>query len=135
MRTKLLLLIAIMLAALNGFSQNLFTLTGVVNDSLTSLPIEGVSVFIAGVAIGTVSTDQGRFMLFLPPGDYEMVFSLPGYQQVKVPISLAEDRFQPIVMKPESTKNSFWNWLVNKKSQGVESITKKTAHKEEMALK
>jgi len=54
-------------------------LTGVINDSASGKPLAGVSLFLNGTSKGTVTRNDGRFELAIPPGRYELIASAIGY--------------------------------------------------------
>ena len=59
------------------------TLTGVVTDATTGLPINGVTVSLSGV---TTTTDSGGNYGFtnITPGTYTLTFTKSGYQTLTV---------------------------------------------------
>ena len=60
----------------NEFGSRL--LKGVVTDSGTSLPLVGVTVYIKGTAVGTVTDDNGRYSLTVSDGS-EVEYNCMGY--------------------------------------------------------
>lgn len=60
------------------FGQSFASLSGVVKDSTTNLPLAGVSAVLAG---NTVITDDGGNYSFanITPGTYSVTFSKAGY--------------------------------------------------------
>ncbi|HTI90661.1 MAG TPA: carboxypeptidase-like regulatory domain-containing protein [Puia sp.] len=54
-------------------------LSGVINDSASGKPLAGVSLFLNGTSKGTVTRNDGRFELAVPPGRYELIASAIGY--------------------------------------------------------
>ena len=54
-------------------------LTGVINDSATGKPLAGVSLFLNGTSKGTVTRNDGKFALAIPPGRYQLIASAIGY--------------------------------------------------------
>ena len=67
-------------------SQN-FVIAGKVSDSATSLPLNGASVFAQNTTQGTISGEDGNFMIRLPNGGYDLVFSYTGYETKTLRIS------------------------------------------------
>lgn len=60
------------------------TLTGVVTDAGTGQPLAGVQVHIEALNRGVLTGENGRFfMVNVPPGTYEVVAQLIGYQSVR----------------------------------------------------
>ena len=56
------------------------TVSGIVSDQ-TGNPLPGVSVFIRGTSIGTITQIDGRYSLAIPAGGGELVFSYIGFHQ------------------------------------------------------
>ena len=56
-------------------------LSGVVLDSLSRKPIVGVSVQVESVRIGTMTDSAGIFLIDLPVGHYDLLFTHVGYQK------------------------------------------------------
>lgn len=57
------------------------TLSGRVLDDSTGFPISNVNVFLSGTSLGTTTDEKGEFVLRgIPPGTYELVTSIVGYQ-------------------------------------------------------
>ena len=60
------------------------TLSGVVADSVSGMPLEGATVFIAGSMMGTVANAEGRFTLSnVPEGAHRLYVSMLGYEPVR----------------------------------------------------
>jgi hypothetical protein len=64
------------------------TLSGSVRDSATGKPIPGVSVFLNSTSKGTVTHDDGTFVLYgIPPGRYQLIISAIGYATLAAEIT------------------------------------------------
>lgn len=86
---RLIYLPAFLLGALGAFAQQLPTQTvrGQVREAGTQAPLPGAAVQLAGADMGTVTDEQGRFLLeAVPVGRYEVRVSFLGY----APLQLAE---------------------------------------------
>lgn len=71
------------------FAQNKGTVTGVLTDkdaNNATLPFANAA--IKGTAIGTTTDQNGKYTLSLAPGNYTLVFSFLGYENVEVSISI-----------------------------------------------
>ena len=71
---------------------NLGTVQGTVRDSVTSVPLSGVSVTINGSVVATTNANGG-YSLIMASGDYQVGFTKTGYQQ----------QTQPLTIEPELT--------------------------------
>lgn len=58
------------------------TLEGRVTDAQTGDPLPGATVLVEGTAWGAATDLQGRYVLSLPPGHYEVDISLIGYASI-----------------------------------------------------
>lgn len=61
------------------------TITGVVVDKITKLPIIGASIAIEGSAIGTITDINGSFTLEVPYNSHSLI-SFIGYYTVNIPV-------------------------------------------------
>ncbi len=62
------------------------TITGTVTGSEDGMPIPGVSVFVQGTTVGTVTQPNGTYSLNVPQDAQTLVFSFVGMQRVEVAI-------------------------------------------------
>jgi hypothetical protein len=64
------------------------TLSGSVHDSTTGKPLPGVSVFLNSTSKGTITHNDGSFVLVnIPPGRYELIISAIGYATLQLELS------------------------------------------------
>lgn len=71
------------------FAQSKFsnTLTGKIIDSETGKPLFNVNVFLANTTRGAASDPDGAYLIEnIPPGSYQMIVSMIGYELVKVQV-------------------------------------------------
>lgn len=70
-------------------------------------PLLAASVGIEGKAIGTVSNNDGEFILEIPPGrDYILIASFLGYENYQDTINLAPGQILRLTIKLESTSKT-----------------------------
>ncbi len=86
MLRKLLLYLLICTAG-SKLSAQYFTVAGTVADSSLS-PIPEVNIFITNGSVVAKSDNLGHFFFELRTGEYEVVFSHPNYQQVRIKVVL-----------------------------------------------
>ena len=83
-RTPQLILVALaaFLAATGTLSGQQGTLTGVVTNSETGVPISAAQIQVLGgaQATGTLSDSQGRYRIDLPAGSYDLIVTVIGYR-------------------------------------------------------
>ncbi|MEO5683380.1 MAG: carboxypeptidase-like regulatory domain-containing protein [Chitinophagaceae bacterium] len=80
-------------------SQQEFTASGKITDSVTSLPLAGASVFCQNTTLGTITNSEGAFSLNLPNGGYDMIISYTGYETQVVRIGVSHAANLSIVLK------------------------------------
>jgi hypothetical protein len=65
-----------------------YALSGSVRDSATGKPIGAVSVFLNGTSKGTITHDDGTFLLTgIPAGGYQLIISAVGYANFQILIN------------------------------------------------
>ncbi|SDE20113.1 carboxypeptidase-like regulatory domain-containing protein [Niabella drilacis] len=80
----------------------LFSVTGIVNDSATLAPVSGASVYLPNTTLGTITDTNGRFRIdHLPAGFYELTVTHVAYHPLKFQLSSS---FRPdsLYMRPKA---------------------------------
>ncbi|NTS43911.1 SusC/RagA family TonB-linked outer membrane protein [Flavisolibacter sp. BT320] len=77
----------LLFSCLSVFSQSNLTLSGVVRDSASGSPIQGVSVSLQGSREGTATNAQGRYSLTITENTGVLVFSRVGFQTKELSFS------------------------------------------------
>ncbi|MDY8136961.1 carboxypeptidase-like regulatory domain-containing protein [Aquimarina sp. 2201CG5-10] len=87
---------SIFLFLLLSFSFSCFSqkeLKGVVYDEKTKEPLESVVVYLDGTTSGTVTNQQGKFLLELGvTSDKQVIITYLGYQTITIPLSSISER-------------------------------------------
>ncbi len=86
MKKVLLALSFLMVFGLGTLLAQSRTITGTVTGSEDGMPIPGVSVFVQGTTVGTVTQPNGTYSLNVPQDAQILVFSFVGMQRVEVGI-------------------------------------------------
>ncbi|WP_417238217.1 TonB-dependent receptor [Bizionia sp.] len=73
------------------WSQNKFTLNGVISDSESSETLIGVNILIPELKTGATTNEYGFYSITLPEGTYRVVISYLGYSEVSETITLSEN--------------------------------------------
>ena len=91
MKKQILTFLFVCFASLYSFAQQT-TIRGVVNDMLTSQPIDAVLVQLEGTELSTLTDPQGAFafLLDVPLGEQMLVFSKDGFLNARYPIVVSE---------------------------------------------
>jgi TonB-dependent starch-binding outer membrane protein SusC len=86
MRNHRWLIVAFLAFALHPtglFAQARGTVTGTVTDAATQRPLAGVQVQVAGTQLGTITNQQGRYLILnVPAGEREVRAIMMGFAQV-----------------------------------------------------
>ena len=92
--------IFILLLIINSsFSQDKFTLSGVVKDSLSGENLIGVNIIIPELQTGTTTNEYGFYSLTLPNGKYNLLVSYIGFSDIRSEINLNENIKLNFVLK------------------------------------
>ena len=101
MKKQILSFLFVCFASLYSFAQQT-TIRGVVNDMLTSQPIDAVLVQLEGTELSTLTDPQGAFafLLDVPLGEQMLVLSKDGFLNARYPIvvSVGSDLNLPDLM-------------------------------------
>lgn len=87
MKARGLVIISILTVASNIYAQT-FKVSGVVRDASTREPMVFASALVLETRQGTVTDDNGKFVIDLPAGDYRIQCSYVGYKTGIVAISV-----------------------------------------------
>ena len=91
-----------------SFSQEKFTISGVVSDTKNKETLIGVSVYIKESKTGIISNEYGFYSITLPKGEYSISISYVGYTTIEQKINL--------------TQNTKKNFLLSENSEMLEEI-------------
>ncbi len=101
----LLLAFCCLLVPQDGLAQS-GKITGVVTDAQTGGPLSGAQVYLEGVGVGTLSSENGRFFLInVEPGVYTVAVELIGYQTMRrqgVLVAIDVTRTLDFVLTPQA---------------------------------
>ena len=90
---KIILLLCLLIAVTlpNSFGQT-GSVSGVVTDSVTGLPVVNLTVFIPNTTMGTTTDQHGEYYLGkISPGDYILMFRHLSYPSLSRPITVKPD--------------------------------------------
>ncbi len=100
---KILLLLLATLVVYSATAQN--TLTVVIKDSKTQLPLTGASISIKSSSIGNSTDSSGTAILpQLPAGKQTLIFSFAGYQTVTRQITFPLDQPDIVIIELEAAE-------------------------------
>lgn len=84
------------------FSQNKYTISGVVTDSATGESAIGANVYVKELMKGVATDVYGRYSITLSEGTYTLVISYVGYKTVERIIHLKENKKLNIRLVPDA---------------------------------
>jgi TonB-linked SusC/RagA family outer membrane protein len=87
MKKVLLVFSFLMVFGLGSLLAQAQTVTGTVTGSGDGMPVPGVSVFVKGTTVGTVTSADGKYSLRVPNGAETIVFSFVGMQTQEIAFS------------------------------------------------
>jgi hypothetical protein len=108
-KSYIFLLFTVSLFCTSAFPQAKFKskITGTVVDAETRTPLLNVNIFLANTTIGAASGEDGSFLIeFVPPGIYDMVVSMIGYEVKTKQIQIAQAQSYNFIftLKPKPIK-------------------------------
>ncbi|MFI1743432.1 TonB-dependent receptor [Thalassobellus sediminis] len=86
------------------FSQENFTVSGIIKEASNGETAFGASVFLKGTSIGAVSNEYGFYSISAPKGTYTVVVSYIGFEDVSQEIILDKDQKINFEIKEASTQ-------------------------------
>ncbi|MFA4866564.1 MAG: carboxypeptidase-like regulatory domain-containing protein [Pedobacter sp.] len=102
MKTYLFLLLLILSTGHLAFSQNSFSITGIVRDQKETLP--GAGIYLSGYKVSTVADGEGKFKINnLQPGNYNVLVQMVGYLPYSKNIIISDQSVQVELLLKEST--------------------------------
>lgn len=100
---KKLLILFLMLSSIMG-AQNNYSISGTIKDQSSGETLFGASVFILDSSIGTTTNEYGFYSITAPEGNYTLVVSYMGFDDVLKEIALNSDQNLDIEVTESSTQ-------------------------------
>lgn len=102
---NLIIFIFLIVSPLALFAQNLAKLKGIVIDKNTGEPLAGVSVYIEATKRGTITDNNGNYILHIPVGEYNISFSFVGFTTKEKTVKVeASNKLLNISLEPSFEK-------------------------------
>lgn len=102
-----------------AFSQQTFTITGNVRDSLTRELLTGANVYFKEIFKGIVSDEKGNFKLEGKEGEYILTCSFIGYNTYEKKIKLNKNQKINIILSPKSYMTNVVEIIASREDQNV----------------
>ena len=90
-RTRILPLMGLLLLFSYSYSQKKYTLSGTVREASSNETLIGVTVAIPELQTGTSTNEYGFYSITLPEGEYNLVISYLGFQDIRREVNLDAD--------------------------------------------
>lgn len=103
-------------------SKQKYTISGHINDAATGEELIGASVFAPALKAGTITNVYGFYSLTLEQGDYEIIYSYLGYEDLTKKISLQSNQRLNISLSPAAEMLDAVEIRGEKKNQNVEKV-------------
>ncbi len=124
MKKKNFLVLFILLLPFCALAQKSYTIKGQITDFDTGKILNNVDLVVENATTGTISDQKGNYLLHLPVGEYEITYSMKGYQQKTITVVLNSNT--EINIKLEKRKDGHKN---AKNDPGVLSFLIRRAEK------
>jgi len=86
---KFKFIVSLLFISVLSFAQNKGTITGTLTDKeVNNEPLPFANVLIKGTTIGTTTDDKGKYTISIPAGNYTVVFSFVGYENIEEKIEV-----------------------------------------------
>ncbi len=118
--TSLLLATLLLLAGDSAFGQKNVSVSGTITDATTGESILGANVVVKEIGRGVSSNIYGFYSLSVPPGDYTLIYSFIGYQNIEKIVALTEDQSINVELSTNITTTQEVE-IVGEKSANTES--------------
>ena len=87
-----------------SFAQQSFNLSGTINDKRgEALP--GAGIYVSGYKIATVADNDGKYILPLKPGNYDILIQLIGYKALNKNVIISDKAIKLDIILEESITN------------------------------
>ncbi|MCB0402388.1 MAG: carboxypeptidase-like regulatory domain-containing protein [Flavobacteriales bacterium] len=112
--------------AINGFSQEKHTISGVLKDAADGEALIGATIYVDEIKSGTVSNIYGFYSLTLPEGKYTFTISYIGYTSVIKTIDVTEDMKLNLELENSSVAIETFEVTAEKEQKNVEETEMST---------
>ncbi len=102
MKYKIHYALLLIIVACKAFSQEKVTLSGTIASNSNTETLIGVNIVIPEAKVATTTNSYGFYSVTLPPGDYTIIISYVGYENIEQPISLTENTKKNFMMAENS---------------------------------
>ncbi|MDA3818162.1 MAG: carboxypeptidase-like regulatory domain-containing protein [Prolixibacteraceae bacterium] len=99
MKKNVLLFTLTLIIPLLLVGQDFVKLSGIVTDAHNGKVIVNADVFIEVEKTGTLTNSKGEYVLYLLKGEYDIVYSVKGYEKYTTKLNITEDFVQLVELR------------------------------------
>jgi hypothetical protein len=88
---KISIFLILILTTFTSFSQEKFTLSGIITDFKNNETLIGVNIYIPSLKIGTTTNEYGFYSLTAPSGEHQIEITYVGFQTVQKTVNLNQN--------------------------------------------
>jgi hypothetical protein len=129
---KFIYLSLLLLTSIVSFSQQKFTISGVIADASTNETMIGVNIYIPELKTGATTNEYGFYSLTVPKGDYTLQIEYVGFKTVEEKIQLEQNTKRNFKLSSSEQQLDEIVVTTNKKSANIKS-TEMSVNKLSMA--
>lgn len=112
---KYILIFTALFISLTAFSQDKFTLSGIITDAKNNETLIGVNLYFPDLKTGTTTNEYGFYSISVPKGNQNLTISYLGYQNVQKMVSLTQSTKMNVAL---TENGEMLNEVVIKDNQG-----------------
>jgi hypothetical protein len=116
---KLTFLFVILLCTLHSFSQEKFTLSGIISDTNSNETLIGVNILIPELKAGVTTNEYGFYSITVPKGNYTIQITSLGFQTIEETFNL--DKNTKKNFKLSGSENTLKEVVINGNDSKTES--------------
>ena len=87
-------------------AQKTYTIKGVITEFETEKKLNHVDLVVEGCTTGTITDQEGNYLLHLSEGEYEITYSMKEYQQKTITVILNSNTRIDIELEKENDENN-----------------------------
>lgn len=101
-KQKCIIILFLVFGCYNSFSQEKFTISGVIKDTKTNETLIGVGIYVMETKSSLTTNEYGFYSLTLPKGDYTIQINYSGFEIQEETVSLTENVKKNFSLSEES---------------------------------
>jgi hypothetical protein len=116
---KIIFLFVLLLSTLHSFSQEKFTLSGIISDSNSNETLIGVNILIPELKTGVTTNEYGFYSITVPKGIYKVQITYLSFQTIEETIDLNKNTKKNF--KLTGTENTLKEVVINSNDSKTEN--------------